>query len=97
MRISLLEAIQVSLRIIGIYLHYRKTFLTRQIESGIRGDNSLWELTKQYLIGIPTELFVLFVALHFVLIQRFNPFLGPEFPKPGQQPNLQVGTTLRRG
>ena len=97
MRISLLEAIQVSLRIIRIYLHYRKTFLTRQIESGIHGDNSLWELTKQYLIGIPTELFVLFVALHFVLIQRFNPFLGPEFPEPEHQPNLQVGTTLKRG
>ena len=97
MRITLLEAIQVSLRIIRIYLHYRKTFLLLQIESGIRGDNSLWELTKQYLIGIPTELFVLFVALHFVLIQRFNPFLGPEFPEPEQQPDLQVGTTLRRG
>ena len=97
MRISLLEAIQVSLKIIRIYLHYRKTFLTRQIESGIHGDNSLWELTKQYLIGIPTELFVLFVALHFVLIQRFNPFLGPEFPEPEQQLNLQVGTTLKRG
>ena len=97
MRITLLEAIQVSLRIIRIYLHYRKTFLLLQIDSGIRGENSLWELTKQYLIGIPTELFVLFVALHFVLIQRFNPFLEPEFPKPEHQPNLQVGTTLKRG
>ena len=97
MRITLLEAIQVSLRIIRIYLHYRKAFLLLQIESGIRGENSLWELTKQYLIGIPTELFVLFIALHFVLIQRFNPFLGPVFPKPEHQPNLQVGTTLKRG
>ena len=97
MRISLLEAIQVSLRIIRIYLHYRKTFLTRQIESGIHGDNSLWELTKQYLIDIPTELFVLLAALHFVLIQRFNPFLGPEFPEPERQPDLQEGITLRRG
>ena len=97
MRITLLEAIQVSLRIIRIYLHYRKTFLTRQIESGIHGDNSSWELTKQYLIDIPTELFVLLVALHFVLIQRFNPFLEPEFPKPENQLNPQVGTTLKRG
>ena len=97
MRITLLEAIQVSLRIIRIHLHYRKAFLLLQIDSGIRGENSLWELTKQYLIGIPTELFVLFVALHFVLIQRFNPFLGPEFPEPEHQPNLQVGTTLKRG
>ena len=97
MRITLLEAIQVSLRIIRIYLHYRKAFLLLQIDSGIRGENSLWELTKQYLIGIPTELFVLFVALHFVLIQRFNPFLEPEFPEPEHQPNLQVGTTLKRG
>ena len=93
MRITLLEAIQVSLRIIGIYLHYRKAFLLLQIDS----ENSLWELTKQYLIGIPSELFVLSIALHFVLVQRFNPFGGPQFPRPEQQPVLQVGITLRRG
>ena len=97
MRITLLEAIQVSLRIIRIYLHYRKAFLLLQIDSGIHSENSLWELTKQYLIGIPSELFVLSVALHFVLVQRFNPFGGPQFPQPEQQPVLQVGITLRRG
>ena len=97
MRITLLEAIQVSLRIIRIYLHYRKACLLLQIDSGIHSENSLWELTKQYLVGIPSELFALSVALHFVLVQRFNPFGGPPIPQPEQQLVLQVGTTLRRG
>ena len=94
---SLREAIQISLRIIRIYLHYRKEFLLLQIDSGIHHQDSPWELTKPYLVGIPSELFTLFGALYLVLVERFNPLREPPIPQPEQQPTLQEGVTLRRG
>ena len=92
MNTLLQEAIQISLLIIRIYLHYRKEFLLIQIDSGIHRRDSPWELTKQY----PSELFGVFEALYLVLVKRFNPLQEPPILQPTQLPPLQEGTILRQ-
>ena len=97
MNTLLREAIQISLLIIRIYLHYRKEFLLIQIDSGLHRRDSPWELTKQYLVGIPSELFAVFGALYLVLVERFNPLREPPIPQPAQLQTLQEGAILRQG